>query len=170
MAKSTKYLKYPAYLFWAKLKEENRDMGPQDGSKLAKRIDQEEGRYTVDLHISESTKNQMIQDGIPEEVLGYAQFKESEEYDNYWVYRAKRPHRSPTLVDEETGENVVFGPPEVIDLSASLEAEEKCFIKGLLGNGTEAEIKLSNWNDSIITLVGVAVKELVEYETEDKVW
>ena len=52
---------------WAKLREEDRDMGKnmQEGSDARNKIDEVQGRYTVQLMLDKDTKKKMVSDGVP---------------------------------------------------------------------------------------------------------
>ena len=45
---------------WAKLREEDRDMGPNDGSDFAANIQAKQGIYVANLMLTEETKKKMI--------------------------------------------------------------------------------------------------------------
>jgi len=166
---NTTWKKYPATINWAKVYEDNRDMGPQDDSDIGKKLTESQGQYTLDMLVDGEIKEQMIKDGIPEVVLGYPQFHSVEDEDDLWKYRAKRPHFKPNWKNKGTGEmGVVMGPPTVIDYNASKEAEELVYLSNLIGNGSKGLVKLSIYKGraTIVGLEGVAITELVEFVPE----
>jgi len=168
MAGQTKYRTYDCKINWAKVFEHNRDMGSEDYP-----LTEIDGQYSVEMEVDDETKAQMIADGIPEEALGYPMFKPSE--DGGWLYRAKRPHIEPKMIDQDTGKPVVMGPPNVVDWNKTQEAGEavKWDSDVLIGNGSEGKVKLRIWSNGKrrkITLMSVAVSKLVEYESEGIKW
>ena len=48
-------------LEWTKLREEDRDMGPRDGSDMANNFDAKQGIYVVNCVIDEAAKNKMVE-------------------------------------------------------------------------------------------------------------
>ena len=110
MAKDTVYKIYEGKAKWARLFPHNMDKGEGDND-AAETIRAVGGQYKMDFLVDDATKAKMIEDGIPETSLGYAQFKKDDET-GLWVYKAKRPHLSKYL--KEDGEQVEFGPPNVV--------------------------------------------------------
>jgi len=62
---------------WAKLREEDRDMGKnmQEGSDARNKIDEVQGRYTVQLMLDKDTKKKMVSDGVPNKGMQAQLFK-----------------------------------------------------------------------------------------------
>ncbi len=166
MSKDTTYKMYDAVAEWARLFPHNMDKGEGD-SDAAAVVRETGGQYKMDILVDDATKAKMIADGIPETSLGYQMFHLVPE-SGLWRYKAKRPHLSKTLKDKETGEPVVFGPPNVVDykkIEAGIEPN-KWDDQVLIGNGSKVKVKLSiykNGKKRIIRLESVAVVDLVEY-------
>jgi hypothetical protein len=163
------YKEYEAVLEWARLREDNRDMGPGDDSDVGKKLTNSQGQYTVDMIVTDDVRNQMIKDGVPEVSMEYQQFHFVE--DGKWRYRAKRPHYKPSWDKGTEGHNGVLGAPVVIDYKASKEAERAILMEDNLGNGTKAVVKLSIYkkgNSSIVRIEKVGVTDLVEYEASER--
>jgi len=168
---STKWKEYECTLEWAKVFEDNRDMGG-DQNDAAKTVASHDGVYSVDMIVTDEVKAQMIKDGIPEISMGYEMFKD--EGGGMWRYKAKRRH-APAGQKNANGEQVILGPPNVIDLKKSLEADEVVNWDSAqkLGNGTGAHVKLriyQNGQRRSITLGSIGVTDLVEYEPEGLFW
>jgi hypothetical protein len=151
-------------LMWAKVRPEDRDMGPQDGSDLAKNIEAKQGIYVANLVIDDEAKEKMIKDGVPNKGLQAQLFKVDSDGNQY--YKATRPHFNPKLVNRETGEQgVLMGPPKVLRLEGEeyvdwdLNGED-----GLLGNLTGATVKLDVWDGKITTMEKILVTDHVPYE------
>lgn len=179
MAKGkTTFHRIPAEFKYAKVFEHNRDMGNADrgGDVDYSDID---GQYQLVAVISEETKDNMVAWGVPEESMGYKQFKPVE--DGKFEYRFKRPHKSKWLKDDD-GNRVVMGPPEVVDLPASeakMEAEggSKLFehlvywpSDELIGNGSSGFVKFqvyANGKKRIVTLESVGIVDHVPFEAND---
>ena len=95
---------------WAKLREEDRDMGKnmQEGSDARNKIDEVQGRYTVQLMLDKDTKKKMVSDGVPNKGMQAQLFKEDQEGTEY--FSARRGHFNPKFKDQNTGEmGVVMG-------------------------------------------------------------
>lgn len=171
MSKTT-FRTYDCTIYWARLKEGNRDMGPGDDSDVGRRLTEIQGQYTIDMVVTDGVKAKMIKDGIPEVVLGYDKFKawEGDSEDGDWVYKAKRPHFEPKFKNEETGEmGIEMGPPNVVDYNATKEAGEVVPFDGLIGNKSKGKVKLSIYKgrSTIVKLQSVGVTDLVEYESDE---
>ena len=156
-------------LEWAKLRPEDRDMGPQDGSDMAKNFDDKQGIYVVNCMIDDDTKNKMVADGIPNKGLQAQLFKVNKEGRQF--YKATRPHFNPKFKNQETGEQgVEVGPPEMLKLVEGEYLSWDWDNDGLLGNGTKATLKFDVWDGKITTLEKVLVTEHVAYEREEAVF
>jgi hypothetical protein len=153
-------------LNWARLMESNRDMGPKDGSDVAEKIDSVQGFYTADCIIDEDTKEKMIKDGIPNKGLQAQLFKKNADGDMF--YKAKRGHFNPKFRDENGNPGVVMGPPKVLKKTDNGYEAWDWETDGLIGNGTEAEVKFDVWDGKITTLEAVCVTKLVQYVPEEK--
>jgi len=158
--------KYEAILEWAKLKESNRDIKSTD-KRVQMALDKTQGKYSLDMIVTDEVRQQMVADGIPEVVLGNQMFKDIGE--GMWRYKAKREHFNPNFTDKCTGEKgVVLGAPPVYDYHASKDAGERIPLEGLIGNGSKGIVALEVselQNGSMVVRISfVAVKELVEYE------
>lgn len=166
MTKTT-WKEYEAELEWARLREDNRDMGPGDDSDVGRKITEQDGQYTLDMIVTDDVKAQMLKDGIPEAPLGHNQFKPTD--DGRWRYKAKRPHLAVKMLDDD-GNPTVMGPPVVLDYKASKEANAAVEIEENVGNGSKAIVKLAIWKGrgTIVTLDKVGVTDLVEYEAEER--
>ena len=166
MAYKSKYVYVDCTLEWAKLREEDRDMGPEDGSDMAKNFEDKQGVYVVNCYIDEGTRVKMIKDGIPDKGLQAQLFKTDKEGRVY--YKATSPHFNPKFVDQETGEQgVIIGPPEVFDGEGDALTPWDWKSKGLIGNGTKAIVKFSVWDGKITTLQAIKVTDHVVYEREE---
>jgi len=166
---TTNFKEYECELEWAKVFSHNMDKGSDDND-AARKVKEMGGMYSVDMIVTDEVKEKMIKDGVPDVSMGYQMFKD--EGEGKWRYKAKRYHLS-NFTDEATGERVVLGPPNVVDLKETLERNEavKWDEEVLIGNGTKAHVKLriyKNGNKRIITLASVGVLDLVEYEGEVK--
>ena len=156
-------------LEWTKLREEDRDMGPRDGSDMANNFDAKQGVYVVNCVIDDETKNKMVADGIPNKGLQAQLFKTSKEGKAF--YKATRPHFNPKFRNQETGEQgVTVGPPAMFKKSGDGFVPWNWEEDGLIGNGSKAIVKLDVWDGKITTLEKVAVVDHVVYEsnTDDR--
>jgi len=153
MAKTPiKTVKMTGELQYARLIEENRDMGNPD-----KGVDYSDtgGVYKLDLIVTEDEMNKAIAQGLPAKQGAFEMFKAAG--DGKFKYTVRRPHLHKHFMqyDENnnpTSERLVVGPPEVFDLKAYGEAYKsgqnpqiKDFLWGKdpLGNGTTATVKMS---------------------------
>lgn len=156
-------------LEWAKLRPEDRDMGPQDGSDMAKNFDDKQGVYVVNCMIDDATKSKMVSDGIPNKGLQAQLFKTNK--DGRQFYKATRPHFNPKFKNQETGEQgVEIGPPVMLKEVDGEYLPWDWENDGLLGNGTKATLKFDVWDGKITTLEKVLVTEHVAYEREEAVF
>ncbi|CAB4139071.1 hypothetical protein UFOVP346_18 [uncultured Caudovirales phage] len=172
----TKVVILDAILHYAKVFEENRDMGND-------KVDHSDtdGIYSVDLELTLEQVDQLKALGVPAVALGYQTFKKREEGDTY-TYKVKRQHLSKNLKDD-SGNRQMMGAPLVFDYNAALKAWDDNsragrfdeFIvpwkmsDGLIGNGTRAKVKLSVYKGraTIVTLERIGFTELVQYTGTD---
>jgi hypothetical protein len=161
MAK-TQFVKFDAELEYAQVFERNRDMGNEEVP-----LDMFEGMYKTTVIVDEATKDFLIGKGIPDGTGTMQQaWKETE--DGRFKFTLKRKHFNPNLAKLADNDGYM-GPPQVIDWEASKDAGEIVLWDDSvnLGNGTKALVKIQIYpkgKNAIITLDGIAVKELVEYE------
>jgi len=155
-------------LEWAKVRPEDRDMGPQDGSDMAKKFDETEGQYVVNCVINSEQKAKMIADGIPNRGMMAQLFKTDKEGKDF--YKAKRPHKNPKLTDRETGEALIMGPPTILKEQDGEYTPWDWDEDGLIGNGSKATIKFDVWDGKIVTMEKIAVTEHVPFLTEEPVF
>jgi len=150
-------------LEWAKLREEDRDMGPNDGSDMAINMEAKQGIYVVNLMLTDEVKNKMVADGIPNKGLQAQLFKTDKEGRMY--YKATRPHFNPKFKNQDTGEQgVVIGAPTVLRKTDNDYAPWDWVADGLIGNGSKAVVKFDVWDGKITTMEKIAVTEQVIYE------
>tara|TARA_R110000851_G_scaffold19436_10_gene59868 strand:- start:1712 stop:2206 length:495 start_codon:yes stop_codon:yes gene_type:complete len=150
-------------LEWAKLREEDRDMGPNDGSDMANNFNLKQGIYVVNCIIDEDIKKKMVSDGIPDKGLQAQLFKTDKEGKSF--YKATRPHFNPKFYDQGTGEQgVVMGAPEMLKKVDGEIVPWDWEVEGLLGNGSKATVKFDVWDGKITTLEKVCVTEHLKYE------
>lgn len=150
-------------LEWTKLREEDRDMGPRDGSDMANNFDAKQGIYVVNCVIDDETKNKMVADGIPNKGLQAQLFKTSKEGKAF--YKATRPHFNPKFRNQETGEQgVVTGAPAVLKMVDGEYVNWDWDADGLIGNGSKATVKFDVWDGKITTMEKVLVTEHLKYE------
>ena len=146
---------------WAKLRPEDRDMGPKDGSDLAKNFEDKQGIYVMNCLIDDDTKSKMVADGIPNKGLQAQLFKTNKEGRNF--YKATRPHFNPKFKNQETGEQgVEVGPPEVLKIVVDEYVPWDWETDGLIWNGSKATVKFDVWDGKITTMEKVLVTELAE--------
>lgn len=144
---------------YAKLQESNRDMGQNlmAGSDQRNKLEECEGMYVMNVFITPETKKQMIADGVPNKGMTGQLFKEDN--DGNLFYKCTRKHINPKFED-----NNYMGPPKVIKevdgANVSWDWEED----GLIGNDSEVKVRLSVWDEKIVTMEIVKVLELVPYE------
>ena len=154
-------------LEWTKLRPEDRDMGPNDGSDMAKNFDAKKGIYVVNCIIDESTKSKMVADGIPNKGLQAQLFKTNKEGKQF--YKATRPHFNPKFKNQDTGEQgVEMGPPVMLKMVDGEYLPWDWDSDGLIGNGTKATVKFDVWDNKITTLEKVCVTEHVAYEASEE--
>jgi|TARA_B110000459_G_C16563311_1_gene472655 hypothetical protein len=153
-------------LEWTKLREEDRDMGPRDGSDMANNFDAKQGIYVVNCVIDEATKSKMVADGIPNKGLQAQLFKTSKEGKDF--YKATRPHFNPKFRNQETGEQgVVTGAPAVLKMVDGEYINWDWEADGLIGNGSKATVKFDVWDGKITTMEKVLVTEHLKYEANN---
>jgi len=153
-------------LEWTKLREEDRDMGPRDGSDMANNFDVKQGIYVVNCVIDDATKNKMVADGIPNKGLQAQLFKTSKEGKAF--YKATRPHFNPKFRNQETGEQgVVTGAPAVLKMVDGEYVNWDWDADGLIGNGSKATVKFDVWDGKITTMEKVLVTDHLKYEANN---
>ena len=154
-------------LEWTKLREEDRDMGPRDGSDMANNFDAKQGIYVVNCVIDDAAKNKMVADGIPNKGLQAQLFKVSKEGKAF--YKATRPHFNPKFRNQETGEQgVVMGAPAVLKQVDGEYINWDWSSDGLIGNGSKATVKFDVWDGKITTMEKVLVTDHLKYEANNE--
>ena len=165
--KKPTYIDFEAELMYARPFERNKDMG--NGADID--YSEEGGRYSVESIITEEVKQDLINAGVPESQLGYDKFKPTG--DGRFSFRTYRPHLNKYIMDEATGEPIVLGPPEVVDLNKPMMDEEtgrKQYApwndEVNIGNGSKGRVKVQiiHGKRTMVRLLKIGVKELVEYE------
>lgn len=174
------YKRYEAKLNWAKVYEHNRETAARAKATgtthegVLETLEKVDGKYTVDMLVTEEVKDQMIKDGVPtKKKNSNRELFQYDEDEDLWVYKAERNHFNPNLPtrDEDgnpTGEKgVVQGPPQVIDYNATMEQKEIVPFEELIGNGSEAYVRLKidrTPKHTYVNLDGVAITNHVEFE------
>lgn len=152
MANRTIYLKGTAR--WARLKEDNRDLGSeQTPDDIQRKIDEVQGWYLMDLVFPEgTTRKEVAGMGIPTTGMIGQLLKEDD--DGTLYYKCKRAHYNPNAVDKETGEKgIVFGPPRVLHSDNATDWNWES--DGLIGNGSEVTVKINKWEGDKATRVSM---------------
>ena len=150
-------------LEWAKLREEDRDFGPKDGSDMAINFEAKQGIYVVNLMLTEESKAKMIADGVPNKGLQAQLFKQNKEGRMY--YKATRPHFNPKFRNMDTGEQgVVIGSPALFKQVGEDHLPWDWEVDGLVGNGSEAIVKLDVWEGKITQLEKISITKHIPYE------
>lgn len=168
MAK-TKYIDFIGKAQWAKLREEDRDLGQNlpEGSDQRVKLEACQGMYVMNVIIDAATKKQMIADGVPNKGMTGQLFKEDDEDNKF--YKCTRRHFNPKFKDKDTGEEgVVVGAPkvfkEVDGANVAWDFEED----GLIGNDSVVKVRLAVSELSnggyISEMIAVKVLEHVVYE------
>ena len=153
-------------LEWTKLREEDRDMGPNDGSDMANNFNAKQGIYVVNCIIDDEAKKKMVSEGIPNKGLQAQLFKTNKEGKDF--YKATRPHFNPKFLNQETGEQgVVMGAPDMLKLVDGEYLPWSWDEDGLIGNGSKATVKFDVWDGKITTMEKVCVTEHLVYEAND---
>jgi len=148
---------------WAKLREEDRDMGPKDGSEMAINMEAKQGVYVINLMLTEDIKKRMIADGVPNKGLQAQLFKTDKEGRMY--YKATRPHFNPKFRNQETGEQgVVIGAPAMFKKVGENHVPWNWETDGLIGNGSKVIAKLDVWDGKITQLEKISVVDHVVFE------
>jgi|TARA_R110000782_G_scaffold140853_2_gene233504 hypothetical protein len=154
-------------LEWTKLREEDRDMGPNDGSDMANNFNAKQGIYVVNCIIDDEAKKKMVSEGIPNKGLQAQLFKTNKEGKDF--YKATRPHFNPKFLNQETGEQgVVMGAPDMLKLVDGEYLPWSWDEDGLIGNGSKATVKFDVWDGKITTMEKVCVTEHLVYEANDR--
>lgn len=166
-----------AILYYAKVFEQNRDMGNEHVD-----FSETEGMYKVELLLDEANVKKLDDAGMPKKFGAFPTYKDAEhEGVKYKKYTAKRPHRSKYLTDD-AGDRRVMGPPVVFDFNAYQEAYKAAggqgkadehitpltINDGLIGNGTKAKVRLNIYKGTkatIVTLERIGITDLVVYES-----
>ena len=159
---NTKYVYMTGKASYARLREDNRDMGENlpDGDQK-RNIEAVQGKYVMNLFVDRETKLQGIKDGLPKTGMSGQLWKEDDEGNIF--YKCTRQHFNPKFVNEEKGQDGILGAPKVvIKTENGLEP-----YTGNIGNDSIVTVKLSVWNESKVELQAVRIDELVEWETVD---
>jgi len=185
MAKN-KYVIVDAILEYAKVFEQNRDMG-NDKVDLS----ETDGEYKVHILVDDANMQKMLDAGVPAKQGAFAQFHKKEfEGQTLNMFRAKRAHKHKHFKAYDadgnlTNEPLVLGEPVVFDYNDFISKQADNIGKkpheyitkltiedGLIGNGTKAKVKLRVENGTSgkgkaftkVQLESVGITDLVVYE------
>jgi hypothetical protein len=163
MAKTTYFEIKDVAVEWVKVREEDRDMGPQDGSDVATKIDAVQGRYTLNIILTDE-QDKELRTMVPTSGMSAQLFKTDK--DGRKIYVIRREHFNPKFVKEGEPESGIVGPPEVFKLVDGAAVAWDFEEDGLIGNGSICSIKGSNWDNKKVTLQKILVTDLVVFEPE----
>jgi len=144
---------------WAKLSEDNRDLG-DDQSDKGKKIADNGGQYSLNFYFDdpEVAEATMIANKVSMVNLGYPVIKEN---DGRKFIKPFRYH-NPTVTRNGQTITGTGGPPRVIDSEGNDWDPEV-----LIGNGSQVMVAIELYpanNKMFMRLKGVRVDELVEYD------
>lgn len=193
MSSTTKYVTLDAELEYAKVFEDDRDMGnPEKGVDYS----DTDGIYKATLILSQEEKDKAVEMGCPEKQAAHDQFKPFDrEGTTFYKLNVRRPHLHPRFMQNDengnpTDQRLVVGPPKVFDLNVAKKAWQEAGEKGrldqystdwttedgLIGNGTKAKVKLCIQSGvgvhgkakgkpfKRVELMGIGITDYVPYE------
>jgi hypothetical protein len=151
-------------IMYAKLCAADIDLGPQDGSDLAIKIDSRQGQYTVNLMLTADKKQELIDAGVTDKGMVGQNYKQDK--NGLMYYYAKRGHFNPYFTDQNTGKKgVVVGPPKVFHMVDGEAIEWDWDVMGKIGNNSTVTAKFNVYKPkNIAELVAILVTDHVEYE------
>lgn len=150
---------------WARLREQDRDMGlGNTPPHIKEKIEKAGGKYLMNLMFDDSVQRKdLIKAGIPHTGMLGQLIKEDDEGNLF--YKCTRDHRR---IGSRDGKEHIFGPPKVLkDDDTDWDWE----VDGLIGNGSRVEVVINRWDGDSITLVSmesVKVLDHVPYEKPEK--
>lgn len=161
----TKKIKLVGTAMWARLREDNRDVGGGNTPKnIQDKLDKVGGNYLLDLYFDDTiTRKDLIKAGIPHTGMLGQLIKEDDEGNLF--YKCKREHRR---ISSRDGKEHIFGPPKVLN---SDDEDWDWQTDGLIGNGSRVEVTMNRWDGDTITLISmesVKVLDHVPYEMPER--
>jgi hypothetical protein len=158
-------------LEYAKVFEENRDMGGDD-NKAAKKAKSHNGQYVVNAYFTDPSQiEELLQSGLDPEPMGHARIKQGNDFGIGKYVKLSRMHdHVMTFTDNKSGKETVVdfgGKPAIVNLTNGIEkkawwtyAED-----GTLGNGTKSKVQFETYsNGAGVRLIALGVTDHVAWE------
>lgn len=164
-------------LEYAKVFEENADMGSPDGPKAAQAIYQIGGQYIVNAYFTDEDQiNKLESEGLDLHPMNSDRILSGNADLGIGKYMKVKRKISDvkTFSDRKTGEDVQVdygGKPTVVDLTKGREKKSLWSFSddGSLGNGTKAKVQFETYaNGAGVRLLNVGVTEHVAYESNSE--
>ena len=157
-------------LEYAKVFEENRDMGSDD-NVAAKKAKKHNGKYVVNAYFTdESQIEELLSSDIDPSPLGHDRVKQGNNYGIGKYLKLERMHDHVMTFTSKTGKDTVVnfgGAPAVVNLTNGIEAKSWWTYAddGTLGNGTKAKVQYETYsNGSGVRLIAIGVTDHVAWE------
>jgi len=160
-------------LEYAKVFEQNADMGSADGPRAAQAIYANGGQYITNAYFTDQAQiDQLLAEGLdPQPMNNDRILQGNTDFGIGKFMKIKRKISDvKTFTDNKTGEPVEIdygGAPKVVDLTQGRENKRLWEFgeDGLLGNGTKAKVQFETYSQGAgIRLLNVGVTEHVAYE------
>ena len=157
-------------LEYAKVFEENRDMGGDD-NKPAKKAKSHNGQYVVNAYFTDPSQiEELLQSGLEPEFSGNPRIKQGNDFGIGKYVKLGRYHDHVMSFTDKNGKQTEVnfgGAPAVVNLTNGVEnkawwtyAED-----GTLGNGTKAKVQYESYsNGSGVRLIAIGVTDHVAWE------
>lgn len=157
-------------LEYAKVFEENRDMG-SDLNNAAKKAAQHNGQYVTNAYFtSEDQITELLEGGMDPTPMGNQRVKEGNDFGiGKYIKLARMHDHVMTFTDKNGKETEVDfgGAPKVVNLTNGIENKDWWSFDndGTLGNGTKAKVQFETYaNGAGLRLVAVGVTDHVAWE------
>lgn len=157
-------------LEYAKVFEENRDMGSDDNN-AAKKAKKHNGQYVVNAYlISEDQVTELLDGGLDPKPMGNDRIKQGNDFGIGKYLKLSRMHEHVMNFTDKNGKSTEVdfgGKPAVVNLTNGAENKAWWTLDedGSLGNGTKAKVQFETYsNGAGVRLIAVGVTDHVAWE------
>ena len=156
-------------LEYARVFEENRDMGGDDNT-AAKKAKKHNGKYSVNGYFTdESQIQELLDSGMDPKPMGHDRVKQGNDFGIGKYVKLDRMHDHVMTFTDKNGKETEVdfgGKPAVVNLTNGIENKSWWTFEedGTLGNGTKAKVQFETYlNGSGVRLIAIGVTDHVAW-------
>jgi hypothetical protein len=156
-------------LEYAKVFEENRDMGSDDNN-AAKKAKKHNGQYVVNAYFTDpSQEEELLQGGLDPKPMGNDRIKQGNDFGIGRYIKLSRMHDHVMTFNDNKGNPVEVdfgGKPAVVNLTNGVENKAWWSFEddGTLGNGSKSKVQFETYsNGAGVRLIAIGVTDHVAW-------